>query len=106
MRKYILCIRHKTKRVLDRILLTLTRLITTHALLLRACLDLLGNILAKAAALLINLNIHSAPIASGSQLTRHTRKPLASYPRVYLQVSPSPAQPSVCEAFRSLSLSF
>ena len=38
-------------------------------------------------------------------LTPHTLKPLSTYPRPYPLVSPSPAPPCVCEAFRTFSFS-
>ena len=57
----------------------------------------LGNILAKAGVLCKNLSLDGASIASRSQThpshCTHTLKPLASYPRPSLQVSPSPAPP-------------
>ncbi len=58
-----------------------------------------GNILAKAAALRITLNIDCAPVASRS----HSPITLANLSSKVFQ---SPAQPSVCEACRSLSFSF
>ena len=52
-----------------------------------------GNILAKATALRINLNIDGAPIASHVHTPTH--KPVASYPLPSPSVPPSPDPPSV-----------
>jgi len=63
------------------------------------------NILTKATARRINLNINGAPIASSSHTHRshsQTSRLLTSSLSLVFQ---SPAQPSVCEVCRSLSFS-
>ena len=63
-----------------------------------------GNILAKATALRIDLKIDGAPIASRSHTHPHTLKPLAFSPRPSPSVSPSPLHRFICHNKPSVQL--